>query len=131
MRCGCCRILVHKSVAWSWVLKYLCRPFRSEQPNRHGNKARLSVADILIRAISSGVERHVDIVEVAGSKPASPTKNGRTIEPSIGEVTVKLAKRALIIARFPKGCVHSVVWRGISTGDKHQLPAETSFAGIR
>jgi hypothetical protein len=24
-------------------------------------------------AISSGVERHVDIVEVAGSKPASPT----------------------------------------------------------
>ena len=25
------------------------------------------------RAISSGVERHVDIVEVAGSKPASPT----------------------------------------------------------
>jgi hypothetical protein len=26
-------------------------------------------------AISSGVERHVDIVEVAGSKPASPTKS--------------------------------------------------------
>jgi hypothetical protein len=27
----------------------------------------------LMGAISSGVERHVDIVEVAGSKPASPT----------------------------------------------------------
>ena len=28
------------------------------------------------RAISSGVERHVDIVEVAGSRPASPTNPG-------------------------------------------------------
>ena len=31
-------------------------------------------------AISSGVERHVDIVEVAGSKPASPTRLLRSDE---------------------------------------------------
>ena len=29
-----------------------------------------------MRAISSGVERHVDIVEVGGSKPPSPTRPG-------------------------------------------------------
>ena len=29
------------------------------------------------RAISSGVERHVDIVEVGGSKPPSPTNTYR------------------------------------------------------
>lgn len=32
------------------------------------------------RAISSGVERHVDIVEVGGSKPPSPTIAGRQPE---------------------------------------------------
>ena len=47
------------------------------------------------RAISSGVERHVDIVEVAGSKPASPT-----ISP------VSAPKKRLIFLSFSgfRGC---------------------------
>jgi hypothetical protein len=37
------------------------------------NKLDQESLRLLARAISSGVERHVDIVEVGGSRPPSPT----------------------------------------------------------
>ena len=45
--------------------------FRDNLVKIEGTNAKSNTSRI--GAISSGVERHVDIVEVAGSRPASPT----------------------------------------------------------
>jgi hypothetical protein len=57
--------------------------------------------ELEVRAISSGVERHVDIVEVGGSKPPSPTKfaAGRCLRlaPSVYLRSVALYKCAFMV----------------------------------
>ena len=61
----------HIQVASTVPLEYLCRPSRG------------------CRAISSGVERHVDIVEVGGSRPPSPT-NSYLSRQFVGETKTQL-----------------------------------------
>ena len=56
------------------MLRYLTAPLGTEGEYFAG----LVKGGRPMGAISSGVERHVDIVEVAGSKPASPTKSDKT-----------------------------------------------------
>ena len=52
-------------VAYAPLLEYLCRPSQTE--------GKIEIKLLKDWAISSGVERHVDIVEVGGSRPPSPT----------------------------------------------------------
>lgn len=88
-----------KGLAVGQSLQYLTPPFGTGAISPGGITGGAEIQG----AISSGVERHVDIVEVAGSKPASPTTPGTKHLIFLGKIGLPrlFPARKLIRIAFP------------------------------